>query len=43
MTSDKEPAPRSRFSAGVMEYREMGYWQPDYVPGDTDQQYVTNQ
>ena len=36
MTSDKEPAPRSRFSAGVMEYREMGYWQPDYAPSDTD-------
>src|ERR1700712_3066600 len=30
------PAPRSRYSAGVMKYREMGYWQPDYVPQDTD-------
>src|ERR1700712_3446489 len=28
-------APRSRYSAGVMKYREMGYWQPDYVPQDT--------
>ncbi len=36
MTSDKEPAAPSRFSAGVMEYRKMGYWQPDYEPGDTD-------
>ncbi len=36
MTTEKEPAARSRFSAGVMEYRKMGYWQPDYVPGDTD-------
>ena len=27
---------RSRYSAGVMKYREMGYWQPDYVPKDTD-------
>src|SRR5260370_339905 len=27
---------RSRYSAGVMQYREMGYWQPDYVPQDTD-------
>ena len=36
MTSDKEPAARSRFSAGVMEYRKMGYWQPDYAPSDTD-------
>lgn len=22
--------------AGVCEYRDMGYWQPDYVPKDTD-------
>jgi len=36
MTSEKEPATRSRFSAGVMEYRKMGYWQPDYAPSDTD-------
>ena len=36
MTSDKEPAARSRYSAGVMEYRKMGYWQPDYEPSDTD-------
>ncbi len=27
---------RSRYSAGVMEYREMGYWEPDYQPKDTD-------
>jgi ribulose-bisphosphate carboxylase large chain len=27
---------RSRYSAGVMEYRDMGYWEPDYVPKDTD-------
>ncbi|QAY94921.1 ribulose-bisphosphate carboxylase large subunit [Methylovirgula ligni] len=27
---------RSRYAAGVMEYREMGYWQPDYAPKDTD-------
>ncbi len=27
---------RSRYSAGVMEYRNMGYWEPDYVPKDTD-------
>jgi ribulose-bisphosphate carboxylase large chain len=30
------PAKRSRYSAGVMEYRNMGYWEPDYVPKDTD-------
>ncbi|GAB4069828.1 form I ribulose bisphosphate carboxylase large subunit [Ancylobacter sonchi] len=27
---------RDRYSAGVMEYRKMGYWQPDYEPKDTD-------
>ena len=25
-----------RWSAGVVPYAEMGYWQPDYVPKDTD-------
>jgi ribulose-bisphosphate carboxylase large chain len=25
-----------RWSAGVIPYREMGYWQPDYQPKDTD-------
>ena len=28
--------PRGRYSAGAMEYRDMGYWQPDYEPKDTD-------
>jgi ribulose-bisphosphate carboxylase large chain len=28
--------PKSRWSAGVTPYKEMGYWQPDYVPADTD-------
>ena len=28
--------PRAAISAGVMEYRKMGYWQPDYEPEDTD-------
>ncbi|QXX75060.1 form I ribulose bisphosphate carboxylase large subunit [Methylovirgula sp. HY1] len=27
---------RSRYSAGVMQYRQMGYWEPDYEPKDTD-------
>ena len=27
---------KDRYKAGVMEYREMGYWQPDYEPKDTD-------
>ncbi len=25
-----------RYRAGVIPYRKMGYWQPDYVPKDTD-------
>jgi ribulose-bisphosphate carboxylase large chain len=25
-----------RYKAGVMPYKEMGYWEPDYVPKDTD-------
>ena len=27
---------KSRYSAGVLKYRQMGYWMPDYVPKDTD-------
>lgn len=27
---------RGRYDAGVLKYRDMGYWQPDYVPRDTD-------
>jgi ribulose-bisphosphate carboxylase large chain len=29
-------SPRERYAAGVMKYREMGYWQPDYEPKETD-------
>jgi ribulose-bisphosphate carboxylase large chain len=25
-----------RYQAGVLKYREMGYWQPDYQPADSD-------
>ena len=25
-----------RYKPGVIEYAKMGYWQPDYVPKDTD-------
>lgn len=25
-----------RYRSGVMEYRKMGYWEPDYEPKDTD-------
>ncbi|MGI8427351.1 MAG: form I ribulose bisphosphate carboxylase large subunit [Actinomycetota bacterium] len=27
---------RPRWLSGVIPYKEMGYWQPDYVPNDTD-------
>ena len=26
----------NRWNAGVIPYAEMGYWQPDYIPKDTD-------
>lgn len=31
-----ESATNDRYRAGVMKYAEMGYWQPDYEPADTD-------
>jgi ribulose-bisphosphate carboxylase large chain len=27
---------KDRYKSGVMEYRKMGYWEPDYAPKDTD-------
>ena len=27
---------QERYKAGVMPYAQMGYWEPDYVPKDTD-------
>src|SRR5262252_2830482 len=27
---------KERYKSGVLEYRRMGYWEPDYVPKDTD-------
>ena len=27
---------KTRYSAGVLKYKQMGYWMPDYVPKDTD-------
>jgi ribulose-bisphosphate carboxylase large chain len=44
MTTYQEPSmgdrqitdARTRYSAGVLKYRQMGYWMPDYVPKDTD-------
>jgi ribulose-bisphosphate carboxylase large chain len=27
---------KARYAAGVLKYAQMGYWEPDYVPKDTD-------
>ncbi len=35
-TGSKELTGASRYKSGVLEYKQMGYWQPDYVPKDTD-------
>ena len=34
--STKPVTGRERYRPGVMEYRKMGYWQPDYEPKPTD-------
>ena len=26
----------ARYKAGVLKYAQMGYWEPDYTPSDTD-------
>jgi ribulose-bisphosphate carboxylase large chain len=31
-----ETTGKARYAAGVMEYKKMGYWQPDYEPKSTD-------
>jgi len=34
---DEQPTEkRSRWKSGVIPYKEMGYWKPDYEPKDTD-------
>src|SRR5215207_3596259 len=27
---------KKRYQAGVIPYAQMGYWEPDYIPKDTD-------
>src|SRR5882724_5959705 len=27
---------KARYKPGVLKYRQMGYWEPDYTPKDTD-------
>src|SRR6516225_7041455 len=37
MTNDaKTLKGRERYRSGVLEYKKMGYWEPDYAPKDTD-------
>ncbi len=39
MTVTESPprdAATDRWSSGVIPYAQMGYWEPDYVPKDTD-------
>src|ERR1700730_10850357 len=36
MQTTSENGTRSRWAAGVMPYKEMGYWRPDYEPEGTD-------
>jgi ribulose-bisphosphate carboxylase large chain len=33
---DKKLDRKTRYSAGVLEYKKMGYWEPDYQPKETD-------
>src|SRR5512137_199431 len=28
--------PKARYKAGVLKYKQMGYWRPDYEPKETD-------
>jgi len=36
MTGVSETTGKERYSAGVIPYKKMGYWDADYVPKDTD-------
>ena len=36
MTEMKEIHGKERYSAGVLKYAQMGYWDGDYEPKDTD-------
>src|SRR5947208_269379 len=36
MTIEIQSEQRSRWASGVIPYAQMGYWQPDYEPKDTD-------
>jgi len=34
--SQQNSSSRDRYDPGVLQYRDMGYWEPDYEPLDTD-------
>jgi ribulose-bisphosphate carboxylase large chain len=36
ITNEKITDMKVRYKSGVLKYRQMGYWEPDYVPKDTD-------
>ena len=36
MTSTAKLTGKERYKPGVMKYKDMGYWRPDYEPSDTD-------
>ena len=36
MADGATPSGKDRYKAGVLEYKKMGYWEPDYEPKDTD-------
>ena len=36
MASTAKLTGKERYKAGVMKYKDMGYWRPDYEPSDTD-------
>ncbi len=36
MAEVKEVKGKDRYNAGVISYKKMGYWQPDYEPISTD-------
>jgi ribulose-bisphosphate carboxylase large chain len=36
MTKSQTVTGAARYKSGVMEYKKMGYWEPDYEPKDTD-------
>jgi ribulose-bisphosphate carboxylase large chain len=36
VVKDEQITGKARYAAGVLEYRKMGYWEPDYEPKETD-------